>query len=411
MTTETQKTDIICGMKKKLLFIHHGSGIGGAPISLSLLIKSLNKENFEIFVLFLQQSEAVHLFENLNVHILTPNDFFLSKFYRYFVHYETNYIKWYNIPTLLRSIFSWISAAYFYAPRIIQSINPDLVYLNSSTLIDWAVAAKSFKYKVVMHLRENFKHGKFDFKYLLIRALINKYCDRIISISEFNLNKLSPSENSCVVYNHVEKVKPVEINYELSTNPNEILFLYVGGFSRIKGFVTLVHALPYLDKSVKIVFAGYYPKKNSKKKNIKHILNSIFRGKREMRSALVKMRTSDRAVDFGLSKNMAKLYQSVDAVITPFDIDHFPRPVIESFAARKIVLASDLDSCKEIIREGKNGFLFKAGDPVSLANAINRLKDNIEGLNDIVNEARKDAEEKFSKNNIIKIEQVINGII
>jgi hypothetical protein len=47
-------------MKKiKVLFIHHGAGIGGATISLLNLITNLNKSKYEPIVLFIHNSEAV----------------------------------------------------------------------------------------------------------------------------------------------------------------------------------------------------------------------------------------------------------------------------------------------------------------------------------------------------------------
>ena len=47
--------------KKKILYIHHGKGIGGAPLSLLYLIESLDKQKYHPIVLFLHYSEVVDL--------------------------------------------------------------------------------------------------------------------------------------------------------------------------------------------------------------------------------------------------------------------------------------------------------------------------------------------------------------
>ena len=39
----------------------------------------------------------------------------------------------------------------------------------------------------------------------------------------------------------------------------------------------------------------------------------------------------------------------------------------------KPLIATDAPGCREIVREGRNGFLCRVGDPLSLAKAIERM--------------------------------------
>ena len=50
--------------KQTILYIHHGKGLGGAPISLLTLIKALDLTCYRPIVLFLYDSEALKLFRD-----------------------------------------------------------------------------------------------------------------------------------------------------------------------------------------------------------------------------------------------------------------------------------------------------------------------------------------------------------
>ena len=46
------------GIKKKILFVHHGKGIGGAPISLLYTIQQLKFYDYTVKVLFIFNSDV-----------------------------------------------------------------------------------------------------------------------------------------------------------------------------------------------------------------------------------------------------------------------------------------------------------------------------------------------------------------
>ncbi|HEV8311027.1 MAG TPA: hypothetical protein VGW35_25475, partial [Methylomirabilota bacterium] len=51
----------------RILYIHHGTGIGGAPLSLLGLIRGLDRTAFEPVVLCLYASAAVGLFQRAGI--------------------------------------------------------------------------------------------------------------------------------------------------------------------------------------------------------------------------------------------------------------------------------------------------------------------------------------------------------
>ena len=58
--------------KKKILYIHHGKGIGGAPLSLLYLIENLDKQKYHPIVLFLHYSEVVDLYKSKGIEVVDP---------------------------------------------------------------------------------------------------------------------------------------------------------------------------------------------------------------------------------------------------------------------------------------------------------------------------------------------------
>jgi len=98
-------------------------------------------------------------------------------------------------------------------------------------------------------------------------------------------------------------------------------------------------------------------------------------------------------------KEKIKLIDNHEIFILPSKREGMPQSLIEAMARGKIVIASDTDGAKEIIKDNFNGFLFKNGDTEDLKNHIEFILKlpNIEKLQ-IRNRARKSVEQfKISK--------------
>lgn len=68
------------------------------------------------------------------------------------------------------------------------------------------------------------------------------------------------------------------------------------------------------------------------------------------------------------------VFAGMDALVVPSTwYENTPFVVLEAFAAGVPVLASDLGGLREVVRDGDNGLLFRAGDAASLRAAIERL--------------------------------------
>lgn len=75
--------------------------------------------------------------------------------------------------------------------------------------------------------------------------------------------------------------------------------------------------------------------------------------------------------------------------------DNLPNTALESFQFSKPVIASNLGSLPELVEDGVNGYLFKAGNAVDLTEKIKRL-DNEELVKKMGKESKSKLENKFS---------------
>ena len=67
----------------------------------------------------------------------------------------------------------------------------------------------------------------------------------------------------------------------------------------------------------------------------------------------------------------AQVFADMDVLVVPSTwYENTPFVVLEAFAAGVPVIASDLGGLREIVREGENGWLFPAGDPGALRQAL-----------------------------------------
>lgn len=385
--------------KIKILYVHHGSGIGGAPISLLNLIKRLDKSKFSIKVLFVTNSVIIDLFNNNcieNSIINGSND--------WFVHNETGKYSWFNFLKYFKIYLSWKKVAFNEAPNFLKLEDFDILHLNSHVLTSWAFAGKLLNKRVVLHNREAIANGFFGLRKKILANLIMENCNAVINISYDNFHRLGLKNDSHVIYNFVQ----IPDSYINPFNSKEIKVLFLGGSARIKGFSVAVDSLQYLNDNIKIQFAGSlnsWNKPKSFKERLKNLLKlTVYRSSY---LPIIKLSNAKNAEILGLLKDPYPYIDECDILITPFTVEHFSRPAMEAFAYGKPVIGSDVEGMNEIIDHGINGLLFEKNNPKKLAEAINYLAMNPEFGRKLGENGRKKAEVVYSPEvNTGKVEEI-----
>jgi len=142
---------------------------------------------------------------------------------------------------------------------------------------------------------------------------------------------------------------------------NRTVILLPGRITRWKGQIIAVRALNYLeDKNAVLVFAGKLNEQNNYSIEIISELND---------NGLM-----HRAKFLGDVNDMALVYAASDIVLsTSVEPETFGRVSAEANMMGKVVVATNIGGSKEIIVDGKTGFLVEAGQPKILAEKIDEL--------------------------------------
>jgi len=75
----------------------------------------------------------------------------------------------------------------------------------------------------------------------------------------------------------------------------------------------------------------------------------------------------------GLRHDLPELYAAMDVVVLPSHREGFPRSLIEAAAMARPIVATDIRGCREVVRDGENGFLVPVKDAAALADRIQVL--------------------------------------
>ncbi|MFN3316875.1 MAG: glycosyltransferase family 4 protein, partial [Raineya sp.] len=118
----------------------------------------------------------------------------------------------------------------------------------------------------------------------------------------------------------------------------------------------------------------------------------------------------------GTKEDVRPFIALADVVVLPSYREGTPRSLLEAAAMGKPLLATDVAGCREVVENGKNGFLCKVQNPESLAKKmIDFLKLNPDILQEMGKYSRKKVEKEFDENLVFRayqeaIKNVLKGI-
>lgn len=354
-----------------ILYIHHGKGLGGAPLSLLYLIQGLDKTRYKPIVLFLHASQVMDMYRAEGIEVLGPANVMD------FPHTKIWWLRWYHLPTLLKAIKDLVKTIFFVAPKILDQVKPDIIHLNTSSLVGWAISAHSKKIPVAWHIREPLADGYLGLRQWFIKTCVKKYASAIIPICKNDAKPWKESSKTNVVYNAVNKnrfdatLTPDNFLQHYNLNPGNPNILYLGGLSEEKGinvilqaFSLLLHKLP----NAKLLIAGTVD------------LSSNTGIKNFFPAARYQQKTADLIQNLGNSikllgtiNNVPEAMAASSIIVFPATVGHFARPIIEAGFMKKPVVASSLAPLDELVIDGKTGFLVDPNQKKAWANALENL--------------------------------------
>ena len=365
--------------KTKILFFNHACAIGGAGISFLDILKSIDKNKYDVVVY--NSSIRPYIIEEVS-----------KMGVKCIPGKGTSPVIWshYNggeyfafSPRYIRNILNIIKDKKN-IENVIKSENPDIVAVNSMTLHWIGKIARSLGKKTLCFHRETYAKGIFGIRSAYLRHSLDKNFDEVAFISRFD-EKITKAKlaRTSVIYDKVDISKYAEGNKEnlreeLNLPKDDFLVLYLGGMSRLKGTRYVFEAMNQIkeEKDIKLVFVGYKMPNQMPRLNILSSIKMLLKDHYEYDMKKYYYEKGLKNIIFLENQNdVSKCYGACDVLVFPSEKPHQARSVYEAGAANIPIIISDFPNTKEFI-DDENGFVFKPCSGIDLAEKIKYVKKN-----------------------------------
>ncbi len=176
----------------------------------------------------------------------------------------------------------------------------------------------------------------------------------------------------------------IEIRKRNYINDDTFLILYIGRLVEKKGVEFLIEAIKNLVedinvkiKAVKVYICGGGPKKDKLVEFVNNLgLNKII----EFKGII----TDNKKIEY---INMADIVVVPSIITKTGDTEGLPVVILESMAAAKPVIASNVGGIKDVVQDGENGFLVMQQKPSEIHDAILKIFQNPEKANEMSRKA------------------------
>ncbi len=292
----------------------------------------------------------------------------------------------------LKSLFNIITSIQIAC--LIRKEKIDIVHINASTAYTAAYAAHWSHRKLVWHIREFLEEGlKVTFvnpkkSYQLIAK-----ADQVIAISKSVKEKWEPllGRDIQVIYDGV-KLSDYKVEKKQYDHKAVHVLIYgriVPGKGQLFFFEAMKEVLRHSKANIQIEWAGMIEDASYCKE-----INTV------IQNSVLKEKTSY----LGEIRDIKKVLQHTDIVCVCSEQEGFGRTTVEAMLAKCLVIGADTGATKELIRDGKNGYLYREGSKESFADVMCQAIFNIEVSRKIAWKASKEAEQKYdAKRNLQEI--------
>ncbi|MFN3946632.1 MAG: glycosyltransferase family 4 protein [Aquificaceae bacterium] len=235
-----------------------------------------------------------------------------------------------------------------------------LIANNGKEYLNALICGKLSKAKVVF-----FRHME-RMKSWGVKRFVFPYVDLFLAVSDHVKRNLIEEgvkpERVKVVYNLID-----EERFYWKEKPRDFLnFLFVGKVDKGKGVWDLLYAFERLSKikdKVRCFYVGEGPERE------------------KLQKAVYEKGLKDKVFVVGYTKEVERYYQHSHVCVIPSkETEAFPRVAIEALACGCALISSDVGGTKEAILEGKNGYVFMAGDVEGLFQKMLKASQEWESL-------------------------------
>lgn len=360
--------------KIRILFLIQGVSYGGGTRSFLLLLRSLDDDLFEKYVLSISSGAA-----EIQQEIIDSCDYFeIIKLGS--IAYNQSY------QTADKKFRKYSKGNYSEFVGKLTKLDIDILHINSTIfpqILRWV--KENSRVNVVTHLRE---HIFFDGNHSAIQKYIfdqtMAYSDALIAISKNEAEAFKNHKKLAVLSNPFDfsNLDDISSNFksDYGIDPNTIIVAMLSQFIPNKGHPDFLRSLTLLKKNKEITnkflftMIGVKSKRPVWKRIVKRIM-----GMDDYRAMIDKFIAQNQLDNDVLlvpfSNNIFSIIVGCDIIVRPsLAGDPWGRDIIEAMALKKPVIATG--ESEYYIENGKTGYLVPPNNPTQLAERIAILIDD-----------------------------------
>lgn len=351
----------------RVLFISHGPMLYGAQSSLLALLAGINRDIVTPFLLVPRDGPLTDEARKLNIPVIFLP---LCHWVAFGQAAKASYAG------RLSKVLSGLKTRTDAIAAVIEKHGIDLVYTNTVTCIEGALAARATHRRHTWHLREHVAGNK-DLKPLLphriISYIVGALSDRVIvnsralaqAYSCANINKKVSVVHNGIDLSSFQQIRDPgsTIRQELSVGPDTKIIATIGSITPRKGHSIFIEAASKLKDSfedVEFLIVG-----DGEKQLVS-----------ELTAKARRMGLADTLHFVGWRTDIANIMAGINLLVVSAEQEAFGRTIIEAMAAGVPVVATRSGGPEEIVIDGVTGFLVPVNNPEQLAVAAARILSN-----------------------------------
>jgi glycosyltransferase involved in cell wall biosynthesis len=204
--------------------------------------------------------------------------------------------------------------------------------------------------------------------FLAIERGLGRVTDRLIHVSESERREgialgIVPAERAIVIENGIDAASYAgrdrsRVRREFGIADDEPLIGAVGLLNEAKGHSYLIDAIATL---------------RGRGSRARGLIVGEGALRADLERRIRDLSLGDAVILAGYRRDVPDVLAALDVFAMPSLWEGMPYGVLEAMAAQKPVVASDVNGCRDLVRDGETGFLVPPRDPSALAAALERV--------------------------------------
>ncbi len=354
---------------QRILYLHQDGQYTGSAISLSYLIRHLDRTRFEPWVLMAEEGPARNLFEEFGA-IVEEKPF--PRFW------TAPGPRWYALAAWRQLLYYWPQPA---LKKWVKWLSPSIIHINDKAAAPAGRALHSLGIPIVQHLRSTYYSTASLLNKWLSIKMIRHFSDALIAISEDEMDRfeaLSPE----VIFNSVD-LEDAAKAHERRTEMRDKHGILGGDF--LVGYLSVVSPVRgiwnFLEMAKRILLSGKDATPPNDVPNYKFMVVGALPKEEPMKGQLSekieKTGLADCVIFTDFQQDSLGYLAAFDVLVVCNEHGVLGRPPLEALAVGTPSVAFSGHSGKSrVLVDGLTAKIVKQGDVTALAEAVSYLADN-----------------------------------